>query len=151
MAGESQGRSRGREPGRRPSGRPSLRHGLCICLGSLVPTSGAPGSVMPEDRHMGTHPSQRWGRLCIFLELCPVLGSWAITLDTLIVVLRCPDMLSILQWRPDTLSVCWQCPAEASAARVQRRKREGRQSPHTGCFHPYSRLCTAEHVKPRVP
>lgn len=145
-----------------PPRRPSLRLGLCPCGGELGPDLPEPLTlVIPGDMHVGTRPSQRWGQLCIFLELCSVLGSWAITRDPLTVprqcpaVLtihrRCPDVLTVLQHCPDALSIRWQCPAEASAAGVRRRKGEGGQSSCTGCFQPYSRLYTAQRVKPRVP
>lgn len=129
QAGQCEGKSRGREPGQRPS-RKALPQTWILPLpwGAWSRPPGAPGSVVSGDMHVGTRPSQGWGWLCIFLELCPVLGSWAITLDTLTVRWqcpamltihrRCPDALTILQRCPDALSVCWQCPAEASAVGV---------------------------------
>lgn len=162
QAGQYQGTSSGRKPGRRPS-RKALPQTWPLPLrwGAWSRPPRAPDSVIPGDMHVGTRPSQRWGQLCIFLELCSVLGSWAITRDPLTVprqcpaVLtihrRCPDVLTVLQHCPDALSIRWQCPAEASAAGVRRRKGEGGQSSCTGCFQPYSRLYTAQRVKPRVP
>lgn len=162
QAGQYQGTSRGRKPGRRPS-RKALPQTWTLPLrwGAWSRPPEVPGSVIPGDMHMGTRPSQRWGRLCVFLELCSFLGSWAITLDTLTVSQQCPavltihrrhpDVLTVLWHCPDALSIRWQCPAEASAAGVRRRKGEGGQSSCTGCFHPYSCLYTAQRIKPRVP